>query len=95
MIENIEDGKIKRIIRENFVIKNPKKLDRVLSELEAVIKPVISQLQSDIKTWEREAESARDDASYAWSEAEESKKEIARMESEEVRRKMLEQFYSY
>lgn len=95
MIENIEDGKIKKIIRQIYDKENTKGIDMVLDELEAVIKPVISELSQQAKDIEKDLDDCRDALSNAESEVSGLEAEIKNMEYAKVVDKMLEQFYSY
>lgn len=88
-------GKIVQAIKKRYPFASPGTIKALEADLKRLVGPVIQQLNCEVKMWEREAESARDDASYAWAEAEESKKEIERMEAETIRQEMLKQFYSY
>jgi hypothetical protein len=88
-------GKIVQAIKKRYPFASPGAAKALEGDLKRLVGPVILQLRDEVKEWEREAESARDDAGYAWSEAGSLNADIERMEAEQERQKMLEQFYSY
>ena len=95
MIEDIEDGKIKKIIRQIYDKSNTKGINMVMDELEAVIKPVIKELRQQVKDVEQDLEDCRDALACAENEANGLQAEIDGMEYAKVVERMLEQFNSY
>ena len=88
-------SKIEQAIKQRYPFASPGAVKVLEADLKRLIGPVIQQLNYEAKEWEREAENVREYAGYAWSEVEELKKDIERIEAEAIRQEMLKQFYSY
>ena len=88
-------GKIVQAIKKRYPFASPGAIKALESDLKQLVGPVILQLRDEIKETERQVDQAQDEAGAAWSEVDDLKKDIKRMEAETIRQKMLEQFYSY
>lgn len=88
-------GKIVQAIKKRYPFASPGAVKALEGDLKRLVGPVILQLRDEVKAAEWDTANIRDDLNAAQYEADDLKNDIERMESEQERQKMLEQFYSY